>query len=362
MLPSAAYTSSAILDWEREHFFARSWVCAGRVADLARPGERRAVAIGDDAILCVRGDEGVLRAFFDVCRHRGHELLPCGATATRAAIHCPYHGWTYALDGSLRATPRFDPPVDFDASQHGLVPVRAEEWHGWLMVNVSGDAPPLAAWTGGLDALIAPYQCGDLVVGATHEYDLNANWKLPIENYHECYHCPAIHPELCVVSPPASGDNFDLPGAWVGGTMQLETHAQTMSMSGASDASLLPGLDASRRREVLYVGLFPNLLLSLHPDYVMTHRIEPRSPSESWVECRWLFHPDATRRDDFDPAYAVDFWDVTNRQDWNACEGVQRGVSSRGFRPGPLSATEDAVQQFVGFVARTYLTGTRPEL
>ena len=277
MLPQEAYTSEAVLAWEREHLFAAGWVCAGRATDLVEPGARRAVRIGDDAIVVVRGDDGNVRAFFNVCRHRGHELMPCGTTANRAAIHCPYHGWTYAPDGRLRATPRFDPPPDFDPSDFGLVGVRAEEWHGWVMVNVSGDAVPLARWIGGLEELIAPYGCEELVVGASHDYLLAANWKLPIENYHECYHCPTIHPELCTVSPPASGDNYDLPGAWFGGTMDLAAHAETMSMSGKSPAGFLPGLDATRRRQVLYAGIFPNLLLSLHPDYVMTHRIEPRS-------------------------------------------------------------------------------------
>jgi Rieske 2Fe-2S family protein len=142
--------------------------------------------------------------------------------------------------------------------------------------------------------------------------------------------------------------------------MELVPHAQTMSMSGASEGVMLPGLDATRRRQVLYVGVFPNLLLSLHPDYVMTHRIEPLAAGESAVECQWLFRPEAVGRDDFDPAYAVDFWDITNRQDWNACEGVQRGVGSRGYRPGPFSEAEDAVQQFVRFVARAYLDGALP--
>jgi Rieske 2Fe-2S family protein len=358
MLPQAAYTSDAVLAWEREHFFSSTWVCAGRSADLAAPGDRRAIGIGDDAVILVRGDDGVVRVFYNVCRHRGHELMPCGSTAHRNAIHCPYHAWTYALDGSLRATPRFDAPAGFDPAEHGLVPVRAEEWNGWVMVNVSGDAPPLADYLGALGDLLAPYECDRLVVAATHEYELAANWKLPIENYHECFHCPVIHPELCTVSPPTSGDNFDLPGAWMGGTMDLEQHAATMSMTGASGGVVLRGLDDALRRQVLYVGLFPNLLLSLHPDYVMTHRIEPLAPDRSWVECQWLFAPEAVERDGFDPAYAVDFWDVTNWQDWHACEGVQRGVSSRGYRPGPFSEAEDAVQQFVTFVARAYLGGT----
>ena len=357
MLPREAYTSDEVLEWEREHFFAGTWLCAGRVSDLREPGARRGARVNGEGVLLVRDDDGLLRAFANTCRHRGHELLPCGATARRNAIHCPYHAWTYGLDGSLQATPRFDPPSGFDASENGLVSLRVKEWNGWAMVNLSGDAAPLADHVGALDALLANYRCGELVVGATHEYEMAANWKLPIENYQECYHCPAIHPELCVVSPPTSGDNYALPGQWIGGTMDLEPFAATMSMDGRSGGVVLPELTEAQRREVVYVGLFPNFLISAHPDYVMTHRLEPRSPSASFVECQWLFAAEAVDAPGFDPSYAVDFWDVTNRQDWSACEGVQRGLASRGYRPGPFAAQEDAVQQWVTLVARSYLTG-----
>ena len=196
------------------------------------------------------------------------------------------------------------------------------------------------------------------MVAATHEYELRANWKIAIENYHECYHCPLIHPELCRVSPSDSGENFaDEPGAWVGGDMELADGAATMSLDGRSGGVVLRGLDERQRRQVLYLNLFPNLLVSLHPDYVMTHRIEPLTPTTSWVECQWLFPPEATDRPEFDPSYAVDFWDLTNRQDWAAVESVQRGVSSPRFVPGLLSGSEDAVYQFVTLVAGGYLGG-----
>ena len=167
------------------------------------------------------------------------------------------------------------------------------------------------------------------------------------ENYHECYHCPLIHPELCRVSPPASGANWDLPGAWVGGEMELRDHAETMSLDGRSRGRRLPDVDP---RSVRYLGLYPNLLVSAHPDYVMTHRLTPVGPGRTRVACQWLFPPGVT-----DPSYAVDFWDVTNREDWAACESVQRGVSNPHFRPGPLAAQEDAVYQWVTLLARIYL-------
>ncbi len=357
MLPREAYIADDVLAWEREHFFAASWLCAGRVNDMREPGQRRGVQVGGEPVLLVRDNERALRAFANTCRHRGHELLACGATAKRGAIHCPYHAWTYALDGALQATPRFEVPPGFDPTDNGLVPLRVEEWNGWAMVNLSGDAPPLADHIGGLHELLERYGCGELVVGATHTYEAACNWKLPIENYHECYHCPAIHPELCAVSPPASGINFTLPGNWFGGTMDLEPFAATMSMDGRSAGTVLPGLSEAEQREVLYIGLFPNLLISAHPDYVMTHRIDPLSPGSAFVECQWLFGADSVAAPGFDPAYAVDFWDVTNRQDWAACEGVQRGLASRGYRPGPFAGQEDAVQQWVQLIARSYLAG-----
>jgi Rieske 2Fe-2S family protein len=356
MLPRGAYLDPALLRWEQEHFFARSWVCVGRETALGEVGARTAVRVGGEGVLLVRSESGV-HGFSNVCRHRGHELLPCGESATRPTIACPYHAWVYDLDGSLGMTPRFDPPDDFDISQYQLLELPVEEWRGWLFVNVSGDAGPLADHLGGFDALVAPYEPERLVVGATHDYVLHANWKLAIENYHECYHCPVIHPELCAVSPPTSGDNFHEAGLAIGGSMDLVDGAVTMSLTGESPLAPLPGLDERRRREVLYSGVFPNLLVSLHPDYVMTHRIEPVEPGISQVECQWLFDPDAVEQPDFDPSFAVDFWDVTNRQDWGACESVQRGIASRGYQPGPFSKEEDGVQQWVTSLARGYLEG-----
>jgi Rieske 2Fe-2S family protein len=357
MLPREAYTSEEVLAWEREHLFSRSWVCAGRSESIPDIGSRLAVDVAGAAVLLVRDEGRVLHGFHNVCRHRGHELAPCGAAVTRGAIHCPYHAWTYSLDGALVRTPRFDPPPGFDPSEHGLIGVAVEEWQGWVFVNVAADAMPLADHLGRFADICAPYEPGRLVIGATHEYRSPANWKLPIENYHECYHCSAIHPELCAVSPPDSGDNLHEPGMWAGGTMILEAHAETMSLDGRSGGVMLPGLSAAQSRDVIYIGLYPNMLVSLHPDYVMTHRIVPLAADDTWVECQWLFDPDAVARRDFDPSYAVDFWDITNRQDWAACEGVQRGLKSAGYRPGPFSMTEDAVCEWVQWLARSYLAG-----
>ncbi len=196
---------------------------------------------------------------------------------------------------------------------------------------------------------------GRLELAGRHDYDARANWKILSENYHECYHCPTIHPELCKVSPPKSGENYTLPGPWVGGWMELRDGVATMSLDGRSDGVVLRRLDETGQRTVIYVHIFPNVLLSLHPDYVMVHRLVPLAADLTRIECTWAFAPESLQQPGFDPGYAIDFWDITNRQDWHACESVQRGLSSPHAVPGPLSPAEDAVYQFVTMVARGYL-------
>lgn len=361
MLPSAAYVDPAVLSWERRHFFADGWVCVGRSADLAEPGQRRALSVAEDGVLVVRGPDGVLRGFFNVCRHRGHELLPCGSSADGSFIRCPYHAWVYDAAGHLHGVPPTHQPDVPDPSEYSLVPVRTQEWHGFVFVNLSGQAVDLGSYLSGLSEVVTDYDMASLRVGASHEYELATNWKLIAENYHECFHCDIIHPELCMVSDPDSGTHVVGNGLWLGGTMWLRDGVETMSLDGASQGVLIPGLPPERQRDILYVHAMPNLLISLHPDYVMTHRMEPRGPGLTYVECQWLFPQSAWQRRGFDPAYASDFWDLTNRQDWAACESVQRGVSSAGFRAGPLStATEYVVKSFVDLVARGYLSGGLP--
>ncbi len=356
MLPRAAYVDPEVLAWEQRWFFDDGWVGTGRSADLPEAGDQTALRVGTTSVLLTRQADGELTAHANICRHRGHELLACGATTNRAVIQCPYHAWTYELDGRLRLAPRFDGAANFRPGELGLAAMRVHEWGGWVFVNVSGTAPPFEEMLGTLAEVVAPYECERLVPAARHEYVLAANWKLPHENYQECYHCPLIHPELCRVSPPLSGDNYeDRRGAWVGGTMDLADGAATMSLDGRSGGEVLRGLSPVEQRQVAYIALFPSLLISLHPDYVMTHRLEPLSTGETAVECQWLFPPEVVARPGFDPSYAVDFWDITNRQDWSAVESVQRNLISPSFVPGVLAEQEDGVYQLVTMVAQGYL-------
>jgi Rieske 2Fe-2S family protein len=307
-------------------------------------------------VLLVRGEDGVLRAFANSCRHRGHELLACGQGAQAKAIICPYHAWTYSLEGELRGAAGFRRQPGFDFSQWGLPQLPVTEWHGLVFVDSSGgQSGSLTGALAKLAELVAPYEPERLVTVAQHSYDSAANWKILTENYHECYHCPSIHPELCRVSPPRSGENYAADGAWIGGWMDLRDGMATMSLDGSSDGVPLRGLDAHGLRTVIYVNIFPNVLLSLHPDYVMTHRLTPVAADRTRIECSWAFAPEAVARPDFDPGYAVEFWDITNRQDWAACESVQRGLASPHASPGPLSPAEDAVYSYVTAIARGYL-------
>jgi glycine betaine catabolism A len=354
MLPPAAYIDPAVFAWEQQNFFGGGWSCVGFSAELANAGDQRAESVGDGSVLLSRDEAGVVHAFANFCRHRGHELLPCGLSAQRPSIVCPYHSWTYDLDGKLRAAKGFKGTSGFDDRQWGLVELPVAEWHGLIFVDGSGAAGSLTDALTGLDELVAPYEPERLVIKGRHTYDASSNWKILTENYHECYHCPMIHPELCRVSPPKSGENYAATSSWVGGWMDLRDGMTTMSLDGTSRGLPLRGLDAHGLRTVIYLNIFPNVLLSLHPDYVMTHRLTPLAADRTVIECTWAFAPEAAERPDFDPGYAVEFWDITNRQDWGACESVHRGLSSAHAVPGPLSPDEDAVYQFVTMIARGY--------
>jgi Rieske 2Fe-2S family protein len=353
MLPRDAYRSPDVLAWEREHLFS-GWMCLGRSAEV-KPGGLRAESVGEYGVLLTRDPEGELRAFENACRHRGHELLPCGGAADAKAIVCPYHAWSYRHDGSLIGAPHFKNMDDkYDKSSLGLKPVRVQEWHGWVFVDRSGEAEDFASYIGELEEIVAPYDAGSLVTCETHEYDVAANWKVIVENYQECYHCSMIHPELCRVSPPTSGANLEREGNWVGGWMDLRQGAETMSLDGRSGGVAMARLDEHELSTVMYVAVLPNLLISLHPDYVMTHRLVPITPETTRITCSWAFPADVAAREGFSPAYAVDFWDLTNRQDWSACESVQRGMAAPHFEAGPLAPDEDGVYHFVSKIAQAY--------
>jgi len=344
-LPAAAYTDTDIFRLEQRALFATEWLCVGRAADLPAPGDYRVHELAGDSVVVVRGAEGSLHAFYNVCRHRGSRLLeePAGRGLTR--ILCPYHSWSYGLDGRLLQAPLMG--EGFDRSEHALNAVRAECHEGFVFVNLDGRAPPLARYLSDLPDL-SRFRMGELVCARRIEYEVAANWKLICENYSECYHCTNAHPQLSRLSDLiARSDRAQEVGAcFNGGPMRLRDGVATMSMSGRSSTPTIPGLDLEECRHVHYYVIYPNLLLSPHPDYVLTHTAWPIACGRTRVVCEWLFPQAAVADPRFDPADVVDFWDLTNRQDWALCERTQRGAQSRGFQPGPYQGSEDCVHLF----------------
>ncbi len=346
-LAGGYYTDPAYFAREQARVFRARWLFVGRDDDVPAPGRWVVRRLAGASVLVVRGDDGVIRAFHNVCRHRGTLLCAGDAGHTRGHLQCPYHAWTYRLDGGLHRAPHMDKVVGFDVADWPLSAIPLARWAGNLFVYLGdGPPPPLAAQLGGLDARFAPWRLDELVTVARRDYQLAANWKLVIANYHECLHCPSAHPQLNKLSSYLAGDNEPPHPGWLGASMELLPGITTLSSLAAPPRAPLPGLDEARRRQVLYYVILPGMLINLHPDYVVTYRLTALAPDRTDIACQWLMHPDEVARPGFDPADAVDFWDLTNRQDWELSDRAQTGIASLGYRPGPYSHREDLLIAF----------------
>jgi Rieske 2Fe-2S family protein len=359
LLPARVFHDPDVFAFEQEAWFARTWLCVGREEDVATAGEYILARAANESVIVLRDRAGLVHAFHNVCRHRGSTLLdePVGPNGAGKVvrIQCPYHAWIYDLDGSLRRAPHTEEILDFDVADNGLVPVRLETWQGFIFINLDPAAPALSEYLADLPAAVDHYPTAELRRARRIEYEVAANWKVIGENYSECYHCPGVHPQLNRLSPYDRGHNLEANGPWAGGWMELVDAAATMSTDGASHGRpSLPGIGEENMRRVYYIVLWPNLLLSLHPDYVMTHQVWPIDSEHSRVVCDWLFYPETMAREDFDPSDAVDFWDLTNRQDWAVCERQQEGTRSRAYVPGRYSLMEDMVHAFDLMAADRY--------
>jgi Rieske 2Fe-2S family protein len=302
----------------------------------------------------------VVHAFHNVCRHRGARLVEAAEGKVRRRIQCPYHAWSYDLRGNLRAAPHMDGVEDFDTACYGLVEIRSAVLGGLVLVDLTGEAGPPEDHIGELLPHLEHYSVDALARAATLEYDVRANWKGIAENYNECLHCPGVHPELNALSDYMSGEGLYGAGAWCGGSMVLNDGAETMGKGGGHlDRPPIASLAEGDLRNILYFALFPNALISLHPDYAMLHTLWPREPGRTDVVCEFFFEPATMARPDFDPTDAINFWDQTNRQDWHVCELAQLGVRSPGYSPGRYSIEEGDVHAFDAMVAARYAEGLR---
>ena len=339
-LPAEFYTSIARFDEDIEHIFYDSWVCCGRAEKIGRPGQFFVQPIGRESVIVLRDRQGEARAFYNVCRHRGTRMCTDTAGQFPNSIQCPYHAWTYGLDGRLIGAPHMEETPDFDKATYPLYEVAVTEWEGFLYANLSAEPEPFAEIYAPLMNKFAAWQLPRLKIGGRVDYDVQANWKLIVQNYSECYHCPGVHPALARLSPYRSGNNDLVEGQFLGGSMDILHEAGSMTLSGRACAAPIGEVAGEALSKVYYYSLFPNTLLSLHPDYVMLHTLWPQGPARTLITCEWLFEPEAMAAPGFDAQDAVGFWDMTNREDWHMCELSQLGISSRAYRPGPYSRLE----------------------
>ncbi|MGZ5019412.1 MAG: aromatic ring-hydroxylating oxygenase subunit alpha [Chthoniobacterales bacterium] len=337
-LPQRYFVSPEIFAEEQASIFSKQWICVGHQSQLAATGDYFVREVAGESVIVLRDQKQVVHAFYNVCRHRGTRLCE-NPTGHFSAIQCPYHAWTYTLDGRLIGAPHMDDVPGFDKSDYSLGAVSLALWEGFIFVNLAATPTPLEEVFAPLAGKFAHWNLPQLRSARRIAYDVRANWKLIFENYSECYHCPGVHPMLSKVSPYDSAENDLCEGPFLGGFMSI-TKGASLTMSGKACARPVGDMKGEDHARVFYYSIFPNMLLSLHPDYVMLHRLWPQSPGQTLIDCDWLFHPDAFARDDFHPEDAVEFWDVTNKQDWHVCELSQQGIASRAYRPGPYSPRE----------------------
>ncbi len=362
MLPPAAFATAGVFEWELENIF-RGWVCVGHVSAVDAPGKFVMRELGPDSVVVIGAEDGRPRAFLNVCRHRGARIVEETEGKVRKRIRCPYHSWSYGLDGSLKAAPHMDEVEDFDFSCWGLMPVRLAVVGGLVMIDLSGEAPEIDQHIGELAGHLDRYRLASLDRASAISYEVDANWKGIAENYNECLHCPGVHPELNALSDYMSGVEVEGEGAWCGGSMTLREGHATMALENGNGHTNgrppIEGLGPDEIDSVVYLALFPNALVSLHPDYVMLHTLWPRAADRTDVICEWFFEPATIAADDFDPSDAVGFWDTVNKQDWYVCELTQKGVRTRGYTAGRYSAEEIDVHAFDLMVADRYMEALR---
>ena len=349
-LPAMYYTDPVWFAREMERIFAGMWINVGRVDHVAPRGAFVRRDIGNASILIVGDGRAGARAFHNVCRHRGTRLCDADHGTFPGSIQCPYHAWTYDLDGHLIGAPLMDDVDGFRREDYPLNRVACEVWDGHIFINLSASARPLHEQLGDLPTRFKPWQMQDLRMVHRVEYDVHANWKLIVQNYNECLHCPIIHPLLNQMHHYLGAANIPSTETYCGGAMGFKDGIETLSVDGRRRRAFLPGLGPEERRSVNYFAIYPNLLLTLHPDYMLTVTIWPHDIDRTRLVSEWHFHPDEMARPDFVFQDAVDFWDVTNREDWAISERSQQGISSRGYLPGPYSNRETQLWEFDQFV------------
>jgi Rieske 2Fe-2S family protein len=348
-LPGAAYHSDETWAVDKDRVFYRNWIYVGRAERVARPGAWLRVEIADESILVVRGKDDRIRGFYNVCRHRGSRICDDEQGEVRTHLRCPYHAWGYALDGTLVTTPMIEKD-EIDRAATSLWPVHVEVWEGFVFVNLSRAEPrslrehladqqddPLG---------LARFGLADLRIGHVTVNEVQANWKIVIENYNECLHCPTIHPELVAVVPTyRKGDVFQSDRD--DGGVSLADGRTAIVDDPRLRLPLLPGFQKSGDPASYYgAGVYPTMFLDVDGSSCLATAVFPTGPQSCRLVTEYLFSPEAFDDPDFDPSPVVEFNERVTHQDNEACERVQRGVTSRAFDHGVFPAKDAWVHGF----------------
>jgi glycine betaine catabolism A len=351
-LPGRYYTDPAIFEQEKRNIFEKQWLYVCRAQDVPAPGRFVRASVGDENVIVVRGRDQKLRAFLNVCRHRGATLCLTDSGDVGRSVRCPYHSWSYRLDGSFISAPNWQSMAAVDKADYSLHPVHLAQWHGLVWLNLAENPPLLdeQVWPqldyrlGGDRAKFDRYDLAGLVVGKRVDYPVAANWKIIQENFQECYHCATIHPELVDTLPQFR----NLAG---GATASYETdgyhfaeHKASFSVSGEVVLPRLPGLEDSDDRKYYGMVIRPNCFLSLLPDHVIVHRFQPVSPELTTVVCEWLFPPETVAAHDLDDT--VELFHQVNRQDFAASQWCQPNMRSRAYAGGGVLVPTE--QEIIG--------------
>jgi Rieske 2Fe-2S family protein len=343
-LPQRYYTSEQVFARERERIFTRGWYCAGHASRIPEAGDYFLLNVFDESLIVLRDGQQEIRAFFNVCRHRGTRICEAGEGKFSGSIQCSYHAWTYSLEGRLIGAPFMRDVEGFRWEDFPLKSAPVLVWEGFVFVYLATEPPGSNGDAfSTLRDRFSPWRMSRLKSHERVTYEVNCNWKYIFQNFNECYHCPTIHPLLSKVTDYTSGNNDMIEGPVLGGFMEIL--GESMTVSGRMCAQPLGDLGEDARRGYYY-SMLPNLLLNIHPDYVMFHVLTPQGPDHTTITTEWLFHPEAFERPDFRPQEAVEFWHETNLQDWHVCELGQQGVKSHAYSPGWYTPRESLLAAF----------------
>ncbi len=332
------YFSDEIFHQELESIFYSDWICCGREEDLDSTGSYKIFSIGNENLFAIKDKNNDIKIFHNFCKHRGCQIFEDEESSPlKRNIRCPYHSWVYNFDGSLYKAPHLD--LDTNDKKFHLNQVSSETWGGFIFINLSKNPSSFKKCIKNISDQFIRYPLSELVSSRSYRYEVEANWKVIVENYNECYHCAGVHPELVGIVP-AFKDNGANGLDWDKG-IPHRTGANTFTFSGTTNRDPMPGLNQSEKENHFGQALYPNLMMSLSMDHVAAFILKPLSPTETIIDCRILFHPEESDKSDFDPDDAAEFWNLVNNQDWNICERVQKGMQSRSFQYGYYAPMED---------------------